>query len=105
MWVEHSAPVECGRLRETAQRSEPAGFAEQGYRAWRSRQCWGSRPHLIATPHGFPAGLGLAGAKADEREILFSILTTGCPAARAQAGHAQILNGAKNYFWRRSGTG
>jgi hypothetical protein len=32
-----STPVECGRSRETARRSDPAGWAENGYCASHSR--------------------------------------------------------------------
>lgn len=102
VWVVDSTPVECGRSRETTQRSDLAGFAEYGYCASHSRYFWGLRLHLIATLHGLPVGFALTGAKADEREVLLSILTTDCPATRAwgQGGHEQILIGDKNYFGR-----
>jgi Transposase DDE domain len=102
VWVVDSTPVECGRSRETAQRSDLAGYAEYGYCASHSRYFWGLRLHLIATLHGLPVGFALTGAKADEREVLLSILTTDCPATRSwgQAGHDQILIGDKNYFGR-----
>ena len=102
VWVVDSTPVECGRSRETAHRSDLAGIAEYGYCASHSRYFWGLRLHLIATLHGLPVGFALTGAKADEREALLSILTTDCPATRAwgQAGHEQILIGDKNYYGR-----
>ena len=46
MWIADSTPVECGRSRETARRSELAGWAEYGYCASHSRYFWGPRLHL-----------------------------------------------------------
>ncbi len=42
-----STPVECGRSRETAKRSELSGFADYGYCASHSRYFWGLRLHLV----------------------------------------------------------
>ncbi len=50
--VVDSTPVECGRSRETARRSELAGWAEYGYCASHSRYFWGLRLHLLCTLHG-----------------------------------------------------
>ena len=74
VWVVDSTPVECGRSRETAHRSDLAGYAEYGYCASHSRYFWGLRLHLIATLHGLPVGFALTGAKADERQVLLSVL-------------------------------
>lgn len=74
VWVADSTPVECGRSRETALRSELAGFAEYGYCASHSRYFWGLRLHLLCTLHGLPVGFALTGAKADERDTLLGIL-------------------------------
>ena len=41
VWVADSTPVECGRSRETAKRSDLAGWAEYGYCASHSRFFWG----------------------------------------------------------------
>ena len=41
VWVVDSTPVECARSRETARRSEMAGWAEYGYCASHSRYFWG----------------------------------------------------------------
>jgi hypothetical protein len=41
VWVVDSTPVECGRSKETARRSELAGWAEYGYCASCSRCFWG----------------------------------------------------------------
>jgi Transposase DDE domain len=95
VWVVDSTPVECGRSRETARRSDLAGWAEYGYCAAHSRYFWGLRLHLLCTVHGLPIGCALAGAKADERQVLLGILAD--PALTAgRAG--QILIGDKNYF-------
>ena len=74
VWVADSTPVECGRSRETARRSDLAGWAEYGYCASHSRYFWGLRLHLLTTLHGLPIGFALAGAKADERQVLLDIL-------------------------------
>lgn len=98
VWVVDSTPVECGRSRETALRSELAGWAEYGYCASHSRFFWGLRLHLVCTLHGLPVGWALTGAKADERAVLEQILA-GTPAIADQiAAGRQILIGDKNYF-------
>lgn len=76
VWVADSTPVESGRSRETALRSDLAGYAEYGYCASHSRYFWGFRLHLLCTLHGLPVGFALTGAKADERDTLLSILQT-----------------------------
>jgi len=63
VWVADSTPVECGRSRETAKRSDLAGWAEYGYCASHSRYFWGLRLHLVATLHGLPLGWALTGAQ------------------------------------------
>jgi hypothetical protein len=68
-WVIDSTPVECGRSRSTAQRSDLVGFAGYGYCASHSRYFWGLRLHLVCTPAGLPVTFALANAKADEREV------------------------------------
>jgi DDE family transposase len=97
VWIADSTPVECGRSRETAKRSELAGFAEYGYCASHSRYFWGLRLHLLCTLHGLPVGAALTGAKADERLVLIDILTDP-----ALAGHrpGQTLIADKNYYGR-----
>jgi len=74
VWVADSTPVECGRSRETTKRSELAGWAQYGYCASHSRYFWGLRLHLVCTLHGLPVGFALAGAKADERQVLLGML-------------------------------
>jgi hypothetical protein len=68
-WVIDSTPVECGRSRQTAQRSDLVGFAGYGYCASHSRYFWGLRLHLVCTPAGLPVTFALANPKADEREV------------------------------------
>ncbi len=77
VWVVDSAPVECGRSRETARRSDAAGWAEYGYCASHSRYFWGLRLHLVCTLTGLPVLFALAGAKAGERETLLGMLEAG----------------------------
>jgi hypothetical protein len=69
VWLIDSTPVECGRSRQTAQRSDLAGWAGYGYCASHSRFFWGLRLHLIATPAGLPIAFALANPKTDERTV------------------------------------
>jgi hypothetical protein len=96
VWVVDSTPVECGRSRETVKRSGLAGWAQYGYCASHSRFFWGLRLHLVATLGGLPIGFALSGAKADERQVLLSILDTDPALAASRPG--QILIGDKNYY-------
>jgi len=73
VWIADSTPIECGRSRQTAQRSELAGWAGYGYCRSHSRYFWGLRLHLVCTLHGLPIAFALASAKADERDVLVSI--------------------------------
>ena len=96
VWVVDSTPVECGRSRETARRSDLAGWAEYGYCASHSRYFWGLRLHMLATLQGLPVGFALTGAKADERQVLLDILGDDPTLTGAHPG--QTLIGDKNYF-------
>lgn len=96
VWVVDSTPVECARSRETVRRSELAGWAQYGYCASHSRWFWGLRLHLLCTLHGLPVGFALAGAKADEREVLLGILGQGDLAWRP----GQVVIGDKGYYGR-----
>lgn len=98
VWVVDSTPVECGRSRETARRSELAGWAEYGYCASHSRWFWGLRLHLVCTLHGLPVGFALAGARTDERQALLGILAAEPDLAASRPG--QVLIGDKNYYGR-----
>jgi hypothetical protein len=97
VWVVDSTPVECGRSKETATRSDLAGWAEYGYCASHSRYFWGLRLHLLCTLHGLPVGFALTGAKADERQALLDILADDELAALLPG---QIIIGDKNYYGR-----
>lgn len=77
LWLVDSTPVECGRSRETAKRSDLAGWAEYGYCASHSRYFWGLRLHLITTPSGLPVAYALAGAKTDERDTALDMIAFG----------------------------
>jgi hypothetical protein len=98
VWVVDSTPVGCGCSRETAKRSELAGWAEYGYCASHSRYFWGLRLHLLCTLGGLPVGFALTGAKADERQTLLGIFDTDPDLLADHPG--QILIGDKNYFGR-----
>jgi hypothetical protein len=97
-WVADSTPVECGRSRETAKRSALAGWAGYGYCASHSRYFWGLRLHLVCTLHGLPVGFALAGAKADERQVLLDILAADPTLAAARPGQTLIAD--KHYYGR-----
>ena len=98
VWVIDSTPVECGRSKEAAQRSDLAGWAQYGYCASHSRWFWGLRLHLLCTLHGLSVGYVLTGAKADERQALLQILKVGPGLAELLPG--QVIIGDKNYFGR-----
>jgi Transposase DDE domain len=96
VWVADSTPVECGRSKETVCRSELAGWAQYGYCASHSRWFWGLRLHLVCTLHGLPVGYALAGAKADERQVLLAILNSDPDLAALLPG--QVIIADKNYY-------
>lgn len=96
VWVVDSTPVGCGCSRETAKRSDLAGWAEYGYCASHSRYFWGLRLHLVCTLGGLPIMFALTGAKADERETLRDMLDTS-PGIEATHPRQTII-GDKNYF-------
>ncbi|MEU6769809.1 IS982 family transposase [Streptomyces sp. NPDC046759] len=98
VWIVDSTPVECGRSRETVNRSDLAGWAEYGYCASHSRFFWGLRLHLVCTLQGLPIAFALTGAKADERETLLDLLAAEPHLVAARPG--QTLIGDKNYFGR-----
>lgn len=74
IWVVDSTPVECGRSRPTARRSNLAGWAGYGYCRSHSRYFWGLRLHLVCTPAGLPITWALATPKLDERQVLMALL-------------------------------
>jgi len=98
VWIVDSTPVQCGCSRETVTRSDVAGWAEYGYCASHSRYFWGLRLHLVCTLHGLPVMFAIAGAKADEREVLLAMLEIDAALVNGRPG--QTLIGDKNYFGR-----
>lgn len=101
VWVADSTPVECGRSRETAKRSDLAGWAEYGYCASHSRYFWGLRLHLVCTLQGLPIAWALTGAKADEREVLTALLASTEGLHREHRDALQLLIADKNYYGQR----
>ena len=95
VWVA-APPVECGWSRETARRSDLAGWAEYGYCASHSRYFWGLRLHLLA-PCRAAHRLRPGRAKAGERQVLLDILAD--PALTA-GRDSQIIIADKNYYGR-----
>jgi len=96
VWVVDSTPVECGRSKDTAKRSDLAGWAEYGYCASHSRYFWGLRLHLVATLGGLPVAFAVTGAKADERQTLLSILAADPALAARRPG--QVLIADRHYY-------
>jgi hypothetical protein len=92
VWVADSTPVECGRSRDTARRSDLAGWAEYGYCASHSRYFWGLRLHLVATLGGLPVAFALTGAKADERQTLLAIFAADPTLAASRPGQTLIAD-------------
>jgi hypothetical protein len=99
VWIIDSTPVECGRSRETAKRSELAGWAQYGYCASHSRYFWGLRLHLVCTLHGLPVTFALTGAKATDREVLAELLAVEPELVALRPG--QVLIADKNYYGRQ----
>jgi hypothetical protein len=98
VWVADSTPVECGRSRETVKRSALAGWACYGRCASHSRWVWGLRLHLVCTLQGLPVGFALAGATADERQVLLGILAADPSLLAARPGQALLAD--KHYYGR-----
>jgi hypothetical protein len=69
-----STPVECGRSRETAQRSQLAEVCGYGYSRSHSRWFWGCRLHLACAPDGTPRAVALVAADRPEREVALTLL-------------------------------
>ena len=85
-WVIDSTPVECGRSRPTAKRSDLAGWAGYGYCASHSRYFWGLRLHLVCTPAGLPITFALTNPKIDEREVARDLFETAPDLLAARPG-------------------
>ena len=64
----------CGQSRETAKRSELAGWATYGWCASHSRYFWGLRLYLLCAADGMPVYFCLAPANEPEREVAAAML-------------------------------
>jgi len=69
-----STPVECGRSRETVERSRLADAAGYGYCRSHSRYFWGMRLHACFGLDGTPRGAILWSAERPEREVAAELL-------------------------------
>ena len=92
VWIADSTPVECGRSRPTARRSDMAGWASYGYCASHSRWFWGLRLYLICTPAGMPILWALADPRIGEREVLVAMLDVEPGLAASRPGLVLITD-------------
>jgi hypothetical protein len=69
-----STPVPCGQSRETARRSELAGYAAYGWCKSHSRYFWGFRLYLLCAADGMPIAFELAPANTPERQVATEML-------------------------------
>ena len=69
-----STPVECGRSKETVERSALADAAGYGYCASHSRYFWGMRLHGVFGIDGTPRAISLWSADRPEREVAAELL-------------------------------
>lgn len=69
-----STPVPCGQSRQTARRSELAGYAAYGWCRSHQRYFWGFRLYLLCAPDGMPIAFELAPANAPERVVAAEML-------------------------------
>ncbi len=69
-----STPVPCGASRETARRSELAGYAAYGWCKSHSRFFWGFRLYLLCASDGMPIAFELAAANVPERQVAAEML-------------------------------
>jgi hypothetical protein len=94
-WLVDSTPVECGRSRQTAKRSDLVGYAGYGYCASHSRYFWGLRLHLVCTPSGLPVAFALTNPKDDERQVLRDLLESEATLLGHRPG--QVILADKGY--------
>ncbi|TMQ79652.1 IS982 family transposase [Actinomadura soli] len=99
VWIADSTPVECGRSRPTAQRSNLAGWASYGYCRSHSRWFWGLRLYLICTPSGMPITWALANPKLDEREVVAAMLDVDPDLAAERPGLMLIADKGFRARW------
>jgi len=91
-WLIDSTPIDCGRSRPTAKRSNLAGWAGYGYCASHSRYFWGLRLHLVATPAGLPITFALANPKTDEREVAIDLFESDPALLAGREGQTLIAD-------------
>ena len=91
-WLIDSTPVECGRSRPTAKRSNLAGWAGYGYCASHSRYFWGLRLHLVCTPTGLPVTFALTNPKLDERDVAVDLIESEPGLLAGRAGQTIIAD-------------
>ena len=91
-WLIDSTPIECGRSRPTAQRSNLAGWAGYGYCASHSRYFWGLRLHLVCTPAGLPITFALSNPKIDERDVAIDLFEADHSLLAARNGQTIIAD-------------
>jgi Transposase DDE domain len=92
VWLIDATPVECGRSRPTAERSDTAGWSGYGYVASHTRYFWGLRLHLICTPAGLPITFALTNPTTDEREIARDMLEAEPELLARRAGQTLIAD-------------
>ncbi|HZA86305.1 MAG TPA: IS982 family transposase, partial [Acidimicrobiales bacterium] len=91
-WLIDSTPVECGRSRPTAKRSNLAGWAGYGRCPSHSRWFWGLRLHLVCTPAGLPITFALANPKTDEREVAIDLFDSDPTLLAGRQGQTVIAD-------------
>jgi len=74
LWLLDGTPVPCGVSRQTARRSELAGYAAYGYCRSQHRFFWGFRLIYVCAPDGMPVGFDLVAANVPERQAAAEIL-------------------------------
>ena len=92
VWLIDSTPVECGRSRPTAQRSNIAGWAGYGYCASHSRYFWGLRFHLVCTPAGLPITFALTDPKLDERDVAIDMFESDLQLLKDRPGQTLVAD-------------
>jgi hypothetical protein len=85
-------PVECGRSRPTAKRSNLTGWVGYGSCASHSRYVWGLRLHLVATPAGLPIAFALADPKTDERDVALDLFDSDPELLAGRAGQTLVAD-------------
>jgi hypothetical protein len=69
-----ATPLPCGASRQTAQRSDLWGLADDGWCASHSRWYWGLKLDVLSAPDGTPINWCLATPKLGDREVAQALL-------------------------------